>query len=276
MDVFTGSSDRFINESYMIKAKKSLGQNFLQDKHIAEKIVKSANLREKDKVLEVGPGQGVLTEFLLKKADFVLAVEKDDRLFLSLKQRFGNQKNLRLVNKDILQLTEAELKKIFHEQPYKIVANLPYNISGVFLKKFLSADFKPQSMTLMLQKEVGERMTVKAPHNNILSLSVRFFGEPKRVFEVKPGSFYPRPKVHSAVMRIDNIKKRFPQVKEKDFFSLVKKGFSAKRKKLINNLKNYYDQEKLKRIFSELNLSENTRAQELTLEQWVDLVLALS
>ena len=175
MDVFTGSSDRFINESYMIKAKKSLGQNFLQDKHIAEKIVKSANLREKDKVLEVGPGQGVLTEFLLKKADFVLAVEKDDRLFLSLKQRFGNQENLRLVNKDILQLKDSELKEIFRGQPYKIVANLPYNISGVFLKKFLSLEYKPSSMTLMLQKEVGERITAKAPKSSVLGLSVCFF-----------------------------------------------------------------------------------------------------
>lgn len=257
---------------YEINPQRSKGQNFLVTESIYDKIVSSAEIKSTETVVEVGPGLGFLTAKLAKKASKVIAVELDDRLAEVLRIAIDSQgvENVEIVNQDILKFNPENIG------PYKIVANIPYNISSILLRNFLSAKNKPEAMVLMVQKEVAERIVVKAPDMNMLALSVQFFGEAKIIREVKAGNFWPEPKVDSAVIKITTRKTKYSPEDEKIFFRLAKIGFAAKRKMLKNNLCGGLklkgeERKKIEEIFEKINFSSKLRAEDLSLENWEKL-----
>jgi 16S rRNA (adenine1518-N6/adenine1519-N6)-dimethyltransferase len=246
------------------KAKKSLGQNFLKSVPALNKIVETGEISQEDIVLEIGPGKGALTEKLLEKAGTVIAVEKDYELCHLLEEKFKkeieNQK-LILLREDILEF------KINKDTSYKIIANIPYNITGAILKKFLTENNQPKLMVLMVQHEVAKRIVATDGKESILSTSVKAYGEPKMVIKVPARYFSPAPKVDSAVIAIKNIsRQKFQEnnVNEESFWEIVKKGFAHKRKKLSGNLKGVVSLELLSKF-------ANQRAENLTLADWIFL-----
>jgi len=271
-----------------VKPNKFLGQNFLNSKKIIADIIKAADLQPDDVVLEVGPGKGILTEALLEVVPKgrVIAVEKDAWLVEFLRGKFPGAKNLEIIHDDILKFNFP--RYALHVPRYTIVANIPYYITSHFLRKFLESDYQPSKMVLMLQKEVAERITAKDKKESILSISVKAYGKPKIIKKVLARYFSPAPKVDSAILLIDNISKKlfkemaaekFVSLKtgikgnltetkflgpiEARFFSLIKQGFSQKRKMLKNNLK-LLDIECL----TKCGVAENARAENLTMENW--------
>jgi 16S rRNA (adenine1518-N6/adenine1519-N6)-dimethyltransferase len=257
---------------YGIKPARSRGQNFLINESVFDKIVELSELETGDTVLEIGPGLGFMTAKLSKQVKKVIAVELDDKLASVLKIALDTEKvsNVKIENQDILRFNPESIG-----EEYKVVANLPYNITSIFLRTFLSGPFKPQSMTLMLQKEVAERIVTQKGKMSLLALSVQYFGVPEIVLNVPSSDFWPKPEVDSAIVRIKNIKAIYKEkAKEKLFFRLAKCGFSAKRKMLKNNLSTgfHIEQEKIVEILKKINLKETVRAQELGVEDWMSLV----
>ena len=256
-----------------MRPKKSLGQNFLTSQSVVDKIVETANLDSQDVVLEVGPGKGILTQALLEKAGKVIAVEKDDALIYLLKERFAEEiknEKLILVRGDILKFDFEEYN--LKNDSYKIVANIPYYITGEFLRRTLSSDIQPSQMVLLVQKEVAERIA-RSKKESILSLSIKVYGEPKYIQTVKAGSFNPAPKVDSAILSIENLSKKFfDEVSEERFFKVIKTGFAHKRKLLLSNLSVLKSREEIKKAFKEALINEKARAEELSLEQWLLMV----
>ena len=271
------------------KIKKTLGQNFLINPKIAERIVRDTNISDNDIVLEIGPGTGNLTKYLLAEAKRVIAVEKDDNLFSDLQNKFSEQiksGNFILVHGDILDFGFKKYK--LKVKTYKLVANIPYNITGAILKKFLSSREKPSSMTLMVQKEVADRIIARDRKESLLSISIKLYGEPKILFKVGRGNFYPLPNVDSAVIFINNISKNNfvkNKIDEGYFWRVIHAGFAHKRKKLSSNLKKYqgFPLVNLKgggnssafSVFSSVLFTEtlgNKRAEELSVKNWIELV----
>ena len=256
-----------------IQAKKSLGQNFLKNDGVLQKIADAGELSTSDIVLEVGPGEGALTEKLLGKGCEVIAVEKDHRLISILQEKFAKEilnGNFKIFEGDILE-DDAEKWGIDNGK-FKIVANIPYYITGQFFRKFLSGKIKPTKMVILVQKEIAERIVARDGKESLLSISVKAYGEPKIVAKVSKGSFVPAPKVDSAVILIENISgEGFSNGKnEEKFFEILKAGFAHKRKVLISNLKEYFDknEKNISKIFDNLNLSQKIRAEDLKLEDW--------
>jgi 16S rRNA (adenine1518-N6/adenine1519-N6)-dimethyltransferase len=271
------------------KAKKSLGQNFLKSEAALRKIIETGEIKPSDVILEIGPGKGVLTSKLLEKIStpppqagaplkrgIVIAVEKDRELFELLQEKFSEEiksKNLILVNEDILEF-KIESYKV---KSYKIIANIPYNITGAILKKFLTAKEQPERMVLLVQREVAQRIVARDGKESILSISVKAYGEPKMVMKVEKRYFSPAPKVDSAIISIKNISRRTfhpgasatPQEGnfESRFWEIVKAGFAHKRKKLSSNLK------LLPKNITPRDLENlgNKRAEELSLSEWISL-----
>lgn len=265
----------------MIKPIKHLGQNFLTSRKIVEQIVCVADLKSDDVVLEAGPGKGILTEELVKKAGKVIAVEKDKRLADFLLQKFAGTKNLQIIHGDILKFSPSGYP--LSTNGYKIVANIPYYITSRFLRQFLENDCQPSLMVLMVQKEVAERIMARNGKESILSISVKVYGKPKIIKKVPAKYFSPQPKVDSAIILIGKISKDFFAEKfvplktvgkgnltgtkffgsvEKSFFDLVRRGFSSKRKMLKNNLG--CDE----KILGFCKISEKARAEDLSLGDW--------
>ncbi|OHA15421.1 MAG: ribosomal RNA small subunit methyltransferase A [Candidatus Taylorbacteria bacterium RIFCSPLOWO2_12_FULL_43_20] len=266
----------YIGIAFM-NTKKSLGQNFLKSKEAIREIVKSAYVSDGETILEVGPGKGVLTRAILDAGARVIAVEKDDRLTGFLSERFSGELSLGrlvIVNGDILKKEPSELG--LERGKYKIVANIPYYITGSFLRKFLSSPLHPSVMVLMLQKEVAKRIVASDRKESILSISVKSYGSPKYVLSVPRKYFSPEPNVDSAIVLIDHINKDFftdSGLDENDFFKLVKKSFSQKRKKLANNLP--CDKSKSAKILSEMGMDKDIRAENVSLDGWKRIALAL-
>lgn len=263
-------------EEFGVWPSKSKGQNFLINQNVLEKIVKAANLKNNDYVLEIGPGFGILTEELIKKAKKVLSIELDKRLVYFLKQKFKRENNLEILESDILKIKNNELyKKLVGEKDdYKLVANLPYNITGAVLRKFLTYKPKPREIILLLQKEVAQRIVSKPPKMSLLSLSVQYYGQPQIIDFVSKESFYPKPEVDSAIIKIELKKnKNLSEDEEKKFWQLVKIGFSSPRKQLQNNLAAGLkkDKESVKEALKLVKLAPECRAQELDLGQWISL-----
>ena len=256
-------------------AKKSLGQHFLRSEKALTNIVAAGELKPNDVVLEIGPGEGVLTKKLLDNDYSVLAVEKDGELFKLLKTKFSKE-----IKSEKLILEHGDILKFDLSKPvaksYKLIANIPYNITGAILEKFLSADHQPELMVLLVQEEVAERIVARDAKESILSISVKAYGTPKYIETVRAGSFAPAPKVDSAIIKIDQISKKFfSGFGEKEFFKMLKAGFQAKRKKLSSNLGVVFDKDFVKKAFETLNLDENTRAEDLSLENWQKLAQIL-
>jgi 16S rRNA (adenine1518-N6/adenine1519-N6)-dimethyltransferase len=285
-----------------IKSKKHLGQNFLKSALALRKITEAGEITSEDVVLEIGPGKGILTEKLLGKVHsvqkragqgIVIAVEKDRELFEMLSEKFVKEIQMRtlvLVCEDILKFdiqnftgkkfsqvlgsplgdprgAQPNHSKTSHLLRYKIVANIPYNITGAILKKFLTAKNQPERMILMLQHEVAKRILATDGKESILSISVKAYGEPKMVMKVPARYFSPAPKVDSAIISIKNISRSIFEennLNEDKFWQIVKAGFAHKRKKLSGNLKNICSKESLAPF-------GDKRAENLTLEDWINL-----
>ena len=254
------------------KSKKSLGQHFLTSQRALHAIIDASDVAGGDIVLEIGPGKGILTEQLLRFAGKVIAVEKDEVLGELLKEKFAleiKKGTLDVIPQDILEFDPNILR--FYNHPYKVIANIPYYITGEIIRKFLTAEHEPESMTLLVQKEVAERIVAKDHKESILSLSVKFFGTPTYIQTVKRGSFNPPPNVDSAILHIEKIE-AISQKLEKKFFETIKVGFKSKRKKLISNLSSLYDKNALASAFENLSLDTNARAEDVSLETWLLLV----
>lgn len=271
-------------------------------------------MNKEDVVLEIGPGKGALTSKLLEKAGLVIAIEKDRDLIEILEEKFKEEieeGRFILINKDILELNLSEMSQnlllkslgnrvddgqrkfeasnfcAFQKQilakensiNYKIIANIPYNITGAILKKFLTENMQPSLMVLMVQNEVAKRIVANNEGESILSISVKVYGQPKTIMKVQKKYFSPAPKVDSAIILINNINKDLftkENINEEKFWSLVHAGFAHKRKVLISNLKNLDKNKDWKGIFSELNLNEKIRAEELKVDHWVKLTQSIS
>ncbi len=276
------SEIREICRIFEIKPTRSKGQNFLVNEKIYDDIIKAADLNSNETVLEIGPGLGFLTLKLAQKVKRVIAVELDDQLasYLQLGINAKDLENVEIVNQDILKFNlDAHIKA---SDNYKIVANLPYNITSIFLRLFLSSRHKPESFVLMLQKEVAERIVATAPDMSLLALSVQYYAEPVIIREVKAGNFWPEPKIDSAIIKISTKKQgglgyeeQLPE--DKLFFRLAKMGFSAKRKMLKNNLAGglKIDQKIVSEILEKNKFNPLTRAEDLSLEEWLKLFAAL-
>lgn len=264
---------------YDIKPDKSKGQNFLVNEDVYELIVSSADLKNEDTILEVGPGLGILTFKMAEKAKKVLAVELDNKLAEILNTLIisKNKSNIKIFNNDVLKIKGENISKL---GKYKIVANLPYNITSIFLRKFLSTNNKPELIVLLLQKEVVERIVSRPPDMSLLSLSVQFYADVEMMSEVKSEDFYPAPKVDSAIVKIKPRKKSFfnDYQEEKKFFKMLRLGFSSKRKMLKNNLSLglNIDQKIIEGKFVDLNIDLKVRAEQLSLEDWLKLFKLLS
>jgi len=285
---------------YDIKPARSRGQNFLIKEEVYEKIIEAADLKKDDIVLEVGPGLGFLTTRLAKIVKKVVAVELDDKLaevlrtglmaqgiypvksgdagILPSAKLFDRVKNVEVVNSDILKIPPLNLPLVKGESPqgrgFKIVANLPYNITSIFLRKFLSAENKPAMMVLMLQKEVAERIIARPPKMSLLAVSVQFYSRSEIIDIVPANCFWPKPEVDSAIIKlIVETRGRASVQNEKEFFKLVKIGFSAKRKMLKNNLAAgfHITPEEAEKKVKKAGFNPKIRAQELSVEDWAKL-----
>ncbi len=269
----------------MVFAKKSLGQNFLKSEAILDKIIAAADLTNKDTVLEIGPGLGALTSKLLNSCKKVIAIEKDDSLFEVLGPQFSEFDNLTLLNGDILEFDPSQplpnplLQGEGAEHSYKIVANIPYNITGAIIEKFLSTAFQPEMMVLMVQKEVAERIVAKDKKTggpgkeSILSIAVKAYGIPTYICTVKAGNFVPAPSIDSAVIKISDISRKNFKNKhhEEVFFQVMKAGFAHKRKTLSGNLKNILEPTVVEQSLIQANILPNTRAEDLGISDWLNL-----
>jgi|SRR3989344_1246209 len=284
--------------------KKSLGQHFLTSQVIAKAIVTEGNVQGDDVILEIGPGRGILTRELLLFAGKVIAIEKDAEMIPFLEREFGNEikhARLEIVEKDILDFIPSRstlhvpisfrksrildpLKRIGTlrsdflqeiENPrsaeadrgYKLIANIPYYITGKILRMFLGAKFQPHLMVLLVQKEVANRIVAKDGKESLLGMSVKAYGKPRIARIVKAGSFSPPPKVDSAVLVIENIsRKNFESRKQEEkFFNLAKRAFGQKRKMLAGTLK------LPKEIFKKCGIEPTARPEELSVENWLCL-----
>ncbi|PIU79457.1 MAG: ribosomal RNA small subunit methyltransferase A [Candidatus Moranbacteria bacterium CG_4_10_14_3_um_filter_44_15] len=282
-----------------------LGQNFLTDDSVAKQIVDSANLSPRDNVLEIGPGKGILTKYLARHAGRVLAVEVDRDLAESLqpviarsaatkqsrtetgntgllrppamlrkamRAGFARNDKLTVVKGDILKINLPKLVERENFKNYKVVANLPYYITSKIIRLLLETKYPPAEMILTVQKEVGERICAKNGQESILSISVKFYAEPKILFYVPKENFEPVPEVDSVVIKIKR-KKSIPNVDVKKFFSLVRSGFSSKRKMLANNLSSSFriPKAELWEWMKKARLGRGVRAEKLGVEDWVRL-----
>jgi len=254
-----------------MRAKKSLGQNFLKSKQTLDDIVDVSKITDGDLVLEIGPGKGALTNKLLKRGAEVLAIEKDDRLIPLLEEKFEKEikeNKLKVLHEDVLDFNFEILKN----KKYKLVANIPYYITGKILPLFLTSEHQPELITLMVQKEVADRIVAKNGKESVLSISTKVFGQPKYVQTVDKKYFSPVPKVDSAILQISHISRAFFKDlgSEKRFFGLLKAGFSSKRKKLSNNIDFLFKKDDLntREILKKCGLEENVRAENLALGEW--------
>ncbi len=255
-----------------MEKKKSLGQNFLHNPYYLSLIADTAEITPGEVVLEVGPGEGALTRELLSRGATVVAVEKDSRLIPILKETFAQElkaKKLFLHEGDALELSPRELKI---RGKYKVVANIPYYITGLLIRKFLSEEKQAELLVLLVQKEVAERIA-RSKKESILSLSVKAYGEPKYIKTVPRGAFAPSPKVDSAILRISGVsRKNFKKTAaEEKFFKLVKAGFAQKRKLLKKNLSALLGSAS-DELFTKENISFTARAEDVPLEKWLGLL----
>jgi 16S rRNA (adenine1518-N6/adenine1519-N6)-dimethyltransferase len=276
-------NSKFKIQNSKLIPKKSMGQHFLKDRTVPPRIVEGAGVEAGDCVVEVGPGLGVLTEEIARRLDpecggRLVAVELDGSLLPGLRERFGGYSHVSFVQDDILDVRPEELSG---GRAYKVVANLPYYITSAVLRHFLEAERKPESLTVMVQREVAERMVAKPPEMSLLAVAVQFYGRPKVLFRVPPGAFKPPPKVDSAVVKIEVYAPGDRPVaaeSEEGFFRVVRAGFAQKRKQLGNTLATGLDlpKDKIATRLMEAGVEPSRRAETLSLDEWGKVCSILS
>lgn len=270
---------KFLMKKYGITANKNLGQNFLIDDEVVEQIVSSAQVSKEDLVIEIGPGLGTLTARLLERAGKVVAIELDDRMLKILIDRFGIYNNFELLHNDVL---KVDLKQLISENKnqyshVKIVANLPYYITTPIIMKLLEDKLEIESITVMVQKEVADRITAVPgeKYTGAITYSVYYYAEPEEVCFVSKANFIPSPEVDSAVIQLNIRKDPVLQVKnEETFFKVIKASFMQRRKTLLNGLLNggiIASKEQGKQILQTLDLPENIRGESLTIQQFAEI-----
>jgi 16S rRNA (adenine1518-N6/adenine1519-N6)-dimethyltransferase len=266
------------------RAKKSLGQNFLKSLAALSQIIVAGDISAEDTILEIGPGKGALTEKLLQHAGRVIAVEKDRALVEYLREKFEKEikaGKFELVEGDVLQFNPSGASASSPSQgsnnSYKLIANIPYNITGEILRKFLGGEHQPSKMVLLVQKEVAERIVVRDGKESILSISVKAYGDPKYIAKVPARYFSPAPKVDSAIICINNIsKKKLEGVDETFFFKVLKAGFAHKRKLAVRNLESIStNKEFLTSLFEKQGLPLTIRPEEIAFPVWLELAKEL-
>lgn len=251
---------------YHIHLNKLMGQNFLLSEKVLDEIVASSELTGEDTVLEIGPGLGSLTAKLAAKAGKVVAIEKDRSLVRALKKFFKNAENVKIIQGDALDLKSAEIQ--MPNGKFKVVANIPYYLTGKIIRDFLTASNKPALMVLLLQEEVALRVTAAPGSMSLLTLNAQFYSVPEIIAKVDRENFYPIPEVDSAVVRFRVLASPFLKVDEKKFFQLAKIGFSNRRKQLHNNLAGGFGPRDFKKVLEEIGLNPLSRAQDLSLQDW--------
>lgn len=268
------------------KPKKQLGQNFLINDEIVDQIVAAGEITSDDTIIEVGPGTGILTEKLLKTGAAILAIEKDFDLITKLKRNLGEPKNLKIIHQDALwfDLSTFNPSTVLGAS-YKVVANIPYNITSPLIRKFLENENKPELIIMTIQKEVAERITAKpgSSSRGLLTIIVEFYAAAEIILDVPRKNFYPVPKVDSAVIKIKpypNLKGHLrggreagELVRPELFFKIVKAGFSAKRRQVHNSLAAtfYWTAAETSTILESANIDSKLRAEDLSLENWLEL-----
>ena len=259
---------------------------------VLEKIIKAANLTAEDFVIEIGPGEGILTEELVKRTGKVVAIEIDKNLAGNLKNKYKNNPKMEIINADILKINLPEIISNFklqisnqYQNPndkntkcqilatkYKLIANIPYYITSPIIQLFLETTYPPTEMILMVQKEVAERICAEPGKMSILAVSVQYYADARLLFHVDKKSFWPIPEVDSAVIKIEVRSKNKEVSKEetKAFFRIVKAGFSARRKMLVNNLASSFhlDKREVEEKLKKAGVDPTARAQELNIEEW--------
>jgi 16S rRNA (adenine1518-N6/adenine1519-N6)-dimethyltransferase len=264
---------------FNLRPRKSLGQNFLIDEAALAQIVRLAEVNADDTILEIGPGLGSLTRHLAQVAQRVIAVEIDRQLIPLLRSVLVDQPNVEIVQGDILEIDPVALLQPAGHHPsqpshYKVVANIPYYITSAIIRHLLEAVVQPESLVLTVQLEVAQRIVAQPDDMNLLAVSVQFYGRPQIVARIKAASFYPRPNVDSAVVRIDL--SNSPQVavhNVETFFAMAKAGFSQKRKQIHNSLAGGLarPREEIDQLLGEAQIDPKRRAETLTLDEWARL-----
>lgn len=254
-----------------VVAKKHLGQNFLHDREVIEKIFVTADVQSSDWILEVGPGTGALTKDLSSRVEKLLAIEFDSELALRLKKEFASLPHVSIVEGNILDINLEELLETSgcNEHSYKIIANIPYYITAPIIRTLLSLKHQPASMTLMVQDEVAERLAAKPGDMSLLSVMAQYYATVEKKFFVPRAAFDPVPKVDSAVIHIIP-KRSFSPEEDKKVFRLARAGFAARRKTLVNNLASTFSltKEAVEEKLKILGLRSDIRAQALSVEDW--------
>ena len=274
---------QFILNKYEISANKKLGQNFLINEEVVQNIINSSNIIENDLVIEIGPGLGTLTKEILNKAGKLICVELDTKMVKILNDRFSLYKNFELLNQDIL---KTDLKTIIHNEKKnnnmktaKIIANLPYYITTPIIMKLLEEKLDLESITVMVQKEVAERLIAvpgpKEKNTGAISYTVLYYASSQKIMEVDKESFIPAPEVQSEVIKLDIRKGPIVKVKNPEYmFKIIKFAFMQRRKTLLNSLTNaniFKNKEEGIKILEEIGLSENVRAENLSIEDFAKI-----
>lgn len=272
---------KFIMKKYNIKANKSLGQNFLIDDNVIKKIIEGSNVCKDDLIIEIGPGLGTLTEFLLEKANKVISIELDKKMLNILKDRFKLYNNFELIHNDVLKVNLKELiqkeKQDSNIKHVKIVANLPYYITTPIIMKLLEEQLDLTSITVMVQKEVADRLieTPGGKNTGAITYSVYYYATSESILDVSNTSFIPEPDVTSEVIKLDIRKNPPVNVKDKNImFRIIKCAFMQRRKTLLNSLTNtkvFLNKEEGIKILNKLNLSENIRPEKLSLQDFANI-----
>lgn len=271
----------FIMKKYNIKANKSLGQNFLIDENVVEGIVDSSEITKNDLVIEIGPGLGTLTKYLLEKAGKVICIELDENMLRILEDRFSLYNNFELIHNDVL---KVDLKQLIHNEKknkdiknVKVVANLPYYITTPIIMKLLEDELDLESITVMIQKEVAERLIAIPGQKNTgaITYTVYYYADAKKVMEVPNNCFIPEPDVTSEVIRLDIRKDKPVDTKNKEImFKIIKNAFMQRRKTLLNSLTNtniFKSKEEGMKILTGLGIKIDIRAEKLTLNDFSNI-----
>lgn len=278
----TLNKTKSIMNRFDIRANKRYGQNFLVDDNILEQIVRASGVTKEDLVIEIGPGLGNLTEYLLDNAKYALLVEIDPKMIEVIQDRFKDRTNYTLLNEDILKVNiDSVVKEIQQENniefsSVKVVANLPYYITTPIIFKLLEDENTISDITVMVQKEVASRMVAepKSKEFSILTLMVKYFSNASIEVEVPNSSFIPSPDVTSAVITLKK-ERKYSVKNEKIFFELIHKAFAQRRKKMINSLEaskfNQMSKSDIEELFNRCNIDFNTRAEQLDIDDFVNI-----